>query len=203
MRARVRARLAAERFDVALVYGSGVAQYVEDYPDLPRVIQFSDLDSLKWEQYAAASRPPKRWVYQTESRRLLAYERGLAATFTRSLVCSDRECDEFHRRIPDVPVDVVRNGVDLDRFRPAAGGREPHHLLFTGVMNYLPNVDGVTWFCRDIFPRIRTDVPLAQVHDLWLVPDAGGEGARPSARCDRHRRRSRGRSRSWLRRASP
>jgi sugar transferase (PEP-CTERM/EpsH1 system associated) len=159
LRARVRARLAAERFDVALVYGSGVAQYVENCHDLPRVIQFSDLDSLKWEQYAAACRAPKRWVYQTETRRLAAYERRLATTFTRSLVCADRERDEFHRRMPGVPVEVVRNGVDLNRFRPVASGREPHHLLFTGVMNYLPNVDGVTWFCREIFPRIRARVP--------------------------------------------
>src|SRR5437868_13466312 len=162
LRARVRARLAAERFDVALVYGSGVAQYVEDAQHLPRVIQFSDLDSLKWEQYAAASRPPKRWVYRTEARRLLAYERYLAATFTRSLVCSDRERDEFRRRIPGVPVEVVRNGVDLSRFRPVNGDQEPHHLVFTGVMNYLPNVDGVNWFCREVFPRIRASVPAAK-----------------------------------------
>ena len=88
LRIRVRARLAAERFDVALCYGSGVAQYLEGVHDLPRVIQFSDLDSLKWEQYAAATRPPQRWIYRTEARRLLDYERRLAATFTRSLVCS-------------------------------------------------------------------------------------------------------------------
>jgi sugar transferase (PEP-CTERM/EpsH1 system associated) len=159
LRARVRNRLADERFDVALVYGSGVAQYVDSYPDLPRVIQFSDLDSLKWEQYAAACWPPRRWVYRTEARRLLAYERRLASTFVRSLVCADRECDEFRRRIPGVPVNVVRNGVDLDRFRPAGRRREPHHLVFTGVMNYLPNVDGVTWFCREVLPRVRARVP--------------------------------------------
>src|SRR4051812_19285161 len=51
LHARVRARVAADRFDAALVYGSGVAQYVEPFPGLPRVIQFSDLDSLKWQQY--------------------------------------------------------------------------------------------------------------------------------------------------------
>jgi len=159
LHARVRARLAAEHFDAALVYGSGVAQYVEPFPRLPRVIQFSDLDSLKWRQYAAAAPPPKRWVYAAESRRLLAYERRLAATFARSLVCTDAELADFRRLIPDAPAEVVRNGVDLDRFRPAGGQRDPHSLVFTGVMDYLPNVDGVIWFCREVWPRIRAAVP--------------------------------------------
>ncbi|HEY1379578.1 MAG TPA: TIGR03087 family PEP-CTERM/XrtA system glycosyltransferase [Gemmataceae bacterium] len=161
LRARVRGRLAAERFDVALVYGSGVAQFVEPFRDLPRVIQFSDLDSLKWADYAGATRPPRRWVYRTEARRLLAYERRLAATSARSLVCSEREAAEFRRHIPGVPVDVVRNGVDLDRFRPADAAKDPHNLVFTGVMNYLPNVDGAVWFCREVWPRVRAEVPEA------------------------------------------
>lgn len=161
LHARVRDRLAAERFDAALVYGSGVAQYVEPFPRLPRVIQFSDLDSLKWRQYAAAARPPKRWVYATEARRLLAYEKYLAATFARSLVCTDAELADFRRLIPDVRADVVRNGVDLDRFRPTGDERDPLNLVFTGVMDYLPNVDGVLWFCRDIWPHIQTAVPGA------------------------------------------
>jgi polysaccharide biosynthesis protein PslH len=161
LHARVRARLAAERFDAALVYGSGVAQYVEPYRDLPRVIQFSDLDSLKWRQYADAARPPKRWVYRAEAGRLLAYERRLAATFSRSLVCTERELAEFRRLIPGVPAEVVRNGVDLGRFRPVAAGKDPLNLVFTGVMDYLPNVDGVVWFCRDVLSRVRAAVPGA------------------------------------------
>jgi sugar transferase (PEP-CTERM/EpsH1 system associated) len=159
LHARVRARLAAEHFDAALVYGSGVAQYVEPFRRLPRVIQFSDLDSLKWRQYAAAARPPKGWVYAAESRRLLAYERHLAATFARSLVCTDAELADFRRLIPGVRGEVVRNGVDLDRFRSTGGERDPFNLVFTGVMDYLPNVDGVTWFCREVWPRIRAAEP--------------------------------------------
>ena len=188
MRTRVRFRLAAERFDVALCYGSGVAHYLEGVQDLPRVIQFSDLDSLKWEQYAAATSPPQRWVYQTEARRLLAYERHLATTFSRSLVCSEREQDEFRCRIPGVPVEVLRNGVDLDRFRPTTGEKDPHNLIFTGVMDYLPNVDGAVWFCREVFPRSRKST-RRHGHDLWLGAIFGGASACPAARCGRDRKR--------------
>jgi glycosyltransferase involved in cell wall biosynthesis len=86
-------------------------------------------------------------------------------------VCSDRERAEFHELIPGVPVEVVRNGVDLDRFQAVAREMDPHHLVFTGVMNYLPNVDGVDWFCRDVFPRVRSQVPDATFTICGSAPE--------------------------------
>jgi sugar transferase (PEP-CTERM/EpsH1 system associated) len=190
LHARVAARVADGQFDVALVYGSGVAQYVEPFHELPRVIQFSDLDSLKWRHYADASRPPKRWVYGTEASRLLEYERHLAATFSRSLVCSERERDEFQRYIPGVPVEVVRNGVDLDYFRPTADSKDPLNLVFTGVMDYRPNEDGVVWFCTEVLPRVRAEVadvtftvcgssPTPAVQELAELPGVSVTGRVP------------------------
>ena len=54
-----------------------------------------------------------------------------------------------------MPVEVLRNGVDLNCFRPTAAEKDPLNLIFTGVMDYLPNVDGAVWFCREVFPRVR------------------------------------------------
>jgi len=159
LHAHVRTRLDAGDYDAAVVFSSGMAQYVEAYPDLPRVLQFADLDSLKWRQYADAARPPRRWVYRTEAERLLRYERRLAHTFAQSLVCAARELGDFRRLIPGVPVRCVPNGVDLDYFRPGREARAPNSLVFTGVMNYWPNVDGVTWFCHEVLPLVRERVP--------------------------------------------
>jgi sugar transferase (PEP-CTERM/EpsH1 system associated) len=198
LHAAVRARVAAGGFDAAVVFSSGVAQYVEPFPDLPRVIQFADLDSRKWAQYADAARPPKRWVYRAEAARLLEYERHLARTFAHSLVCSDRELEDFHRLIPGAAVESIPNGVDLDYFRPTGVPRDPHALVFTGVMNYWPNVDGVTWFCRDVLPRVRDRVPGATfticgsaptraVRALAALPGVTVTGAVPDVRPYLHR----------------
>jgi sugar transferase (PEP-CTERM/EpsH1 system associated) len=156
---RVAARLAAERFDAAVVYSSGMAQFVERYAGLPRVMQFADLDSLKWAQYARDVRPPLCWVYAAEERRLLRYERHIATTFSHSLVSTPRELQDFERLIPGAPASCVSNGVDLEYFAPQPAEKAPASLVFTGVMDYFPNVQGVTWFCQEVLPLVRAEVP--------------------------------------------
>jgi sugar transferase (PEP-CTERM/EpsH1 system associated) len=135
-----------------------MASYVEGF-DLPRIIQFTDLDSQKWRLYAESSGFPKSWVYQTEARRLLEYERHIAETFDSCLFCSARELDDFRRLIPGVSASVIRNGVDLNYFQPTQMPKVSNRLVFTGVMNYRPNVDGVVWFCREVLPRIQAQAP--------------------------------------------
>lgn len=159
LHARVRERVRSGRFDAIVVYSSGMAQFVEDVTQVPRVMFFSDLDSLKWRQYAQSTLPPMRWVYGLEARRLLGYERHIAATFDHSLVCSERELKDCRRLMPEARVSCVSNGVDLDHFKPLALPKIGHSLIFTGVMDYLPNVDGVTWFCDEVLPLIREKIP--------------------------------------------
>jgi sugar transferase (PEP-CTERM/EpsH1 system associated) len=162
LRRRVRNRLASGEFDLAIVCSSGMASYVAGF-DLPRIIQFTDLDSQKWRLYAETSRFPKSWVYRSESQLLLKHERQIAKTFDYSLFCSARELDDFRTLIPGVPARVIRNGVDLDYFRPSGQPKVPKSLVFTGVMNYRPNVDGVVWFCREVLPLIQSSVPEASL----------------------------------------
>jgi sugar transferase (PEP-CTERM/EpsH1 system associated) len=156
---RVADRLAKASFDAIIVYSSGMAQFVATCTHLPRIMQFTDLDSLKWQQYAACSLPPMSWVYRREFRRLLAYERRIAAAFDHSLVCTPRELRDFRSLIPGVSASCAGNGVDLDYFQPRDTSKKPQSLIFTGVMDYFPNVEGAVWFCREILPLIRREVP--------------------------------------------
>jgi sugar transferase (PEP-CTERM/EpsH1 system associated) len=146
-----------------MVYSSNVAQFAEPFTGTTRIMQFSDLDSLKWRHYAARTRPPMRWIYALEARRLLAYEQRIARSFTHSLVCTDAERRAFESAIPGVPVSTVRNGVDLDYFRSTGSTRTPGGIVFTGVMDYLPNVDAIEWFVADILPRVQAAVPEAHL----------------------------------------
>lgn len=157
---RVRALARSQRFDAVIVYSSSMAQFVESLTDVPRIMQFADLDSLKWQHYSESLRFPRSWLYRLEARRLLAYERHIATTFDHSLLCTPREVRDFHRLIPDAPVSCVGNGVDLEYFQPmTAVKKKPNSLIFTGVMDYFPNVDAVLWFCQEVFPRLRQQVP--------------------------------------------
>jgi sugar transferase (PEP-CTERM/EpsH1 system associated) len=147
--------------DLLIVYSCNVAQYADHFPATPRIMQFAELDSGKWGQYADRSPIPLKWIYRTEQRRFLEYERHIGRAFSHSLVCTNAERDDFERQIPNVSVSVVANGVDLEFFRPGGAVKKPGAIAFTGVMDYLPNVDAVTWFVQDMLPLIQAEIPEA------------------------------------------
>jgi sugar transferase (PEP-CTERM/EpsH1 system associated) len=133
-----------------------MAQYVLGKRGPKKVMQFAELDSDKWRQFAARSGPLGRWIYGREARTLLAFEDAIARDFDASFVVSDVEKDLFVQRIPGVQPFVIPNGVDVEHFVSAGHEqRDPHTLIFTGVMDYEPNVDGVCWFADTCWPLLR------------------------------------------------
>jgi sugar transferase (PEP-CTERM/EpsH1 system associated) len=165
-------RMRGRRFDVIVVNSSGMAPFVERYGDVPRVMQFVDLDSFKWAQYAGNSRPPRAWIYRREASLLRKYEERLARTFAHSIVCTPRELADLRSLAPGAPASCVSNGVDLDYFQPRPCEKTPGELVFTGVMDYYPNIEGMVWFCRDVLPLIRRDFPRATLTICGARPDA-------------------------------
>lgn len=155
----IRRRHAEINPDVVFVYSANVAQFAENFAQTPRIMQFADLDSIKWAQYAEHAKVPMRWVYKIEAKRLLDYERHIARTFSHSLICTEKEKADFEALIPGVRTSCVPNGVDLDFFNTAGRQKKPRSLIFTGVMNYFPNVDGVQWFCDEVLQPIQARLP--------------------------------------------
>src|SRR5262245_27349370 len=141
-------------------------------PQVPRIMQFAELDSSRWGQFARRSRLPLRWVYAIEQRRFLAYERRIADTFSHALVCTATEQRDFERLIPGVPVSLVGNGVDLDYFRSKGVAKRPGSIVFTGVMDYFPNVDAVVWFCDKVLPIVQQQIPEAGLTICGSQPTA-------------------------------
>ncbi|HLQ66720.1 MAG TPA: TIGR03087 family PEP-CTERM/XrtA system glycosyltransferase [Candidatus Limnocylindrales bacterium] len=162
--------------DVAVAFSSVMAQYVPSGSRIPRVMDFVDIDSDKWRLYAERRRGPAAWIYAREARRLGRYEEQVAREWDHSLFVSGREERLLAARVPGRPFTVLQNGVDLAHFNPAFAGAtapaaparnggghgEALRIVFTGVMDYFPNVDGVRHFCASIFPRIRAALPEAR-----------------------------------------
>jgi sugar transferase (PEP-CTERM/EpsH1 system associated) len=148
--------------DFAYAYSSSMGAFLRPHTGLRRVMHFAELDSDKWHQYVQRTKPPMKWIYAREWKTLLAYERELAHAFETNVFCTPLEEQIFQREIPGAPSVVLRNGVDLEYFRPTPEQAEPGHLVFTGVMDYFPNVDGCRWFADEIFPAVREAVPEAR-----------------------------------------
>ena len=149
--------------DLIIVFSCNVAQYAEHFAGVPRIMQFHDLDSLKWAQYGERTNALLRWVYRIEADRLLAYERSIARRFSHALVCTAGEQHDFERLFPGLGVSLVGNGVDLDYFRSCGAKKRAGAIVFTGVMDYFPNVDAVTWFCERILPVVQAQIPEASL----------------------------------------
>lgn len=163
-RERVRARLARTSYDLIFVYSSAMAQYVEGIRGIPTVVDFVDMDSHKWLQYARHAGFPLSLLYRIEGERMKACERRVAGLADMSVVVSRAEAELFRTIAPGAPVAVVPMVVDTEYFSPNGGlSPESPTVIFSGVMDYFPNVDGVKHFAREIFPRIRREMPAARL----------------------------------------
>ena len=156
--------------DVGYAYSSSMGAFLAPHARLRRVMHFAELDSDKWRQYAERSRWPMSLVYAREQRTLLAFERRIAHSFDENVLCTPLEQRVFEREIPGARSLVMRNGVDLAFYRPQPERAEPGHLVFVGVMDYLPNIDGCTWFVREILPRLRARCPTAKLSIVGSRP---------------------------------
>ena len=144
-------------YDVALVDCSSMAQYVLDV-EKPKIIDFVDVDSDKWKRYANMTTFPKSWIYEREHRKLQAFEAQLVKEFSASIVISEHE-KQF---LPQTDrLFVVRNGIDLEYFSPREK-YDPDTMIFTGAMDYFPNIDAVLYFHEQIFPLIKKKRPAAK-----------------------------------------
>lgn len=151
-----------------VIFSSGMAQYVESRPSIHRVIDFVDIDSDKWKQYAVTRSWPLSRIYQRESRLLLGYERRIAQDFSSAVFVSEAEAALFRQLAPESAnrVTYFNNGVDADFFSPEPDYPNPYPdhapvMVFTGAMDYWANVDAVDWFARTVFPAVRRAIPDA------------------------------------------
>ena len=173
----VKQAVAAHGIERVLVFSSAMAQYADPYRSARRVVDFVDVDSDKWRQYAEKKSFPMSWLYQYEAQRLLSYERQVARDYDASLFVSAPEAELFRQLAPESSVKIghFSNGVDTDYFSPhdnhvspyAAGERA---LVFTGAMDYWPNVDAVQWFCDEVFPQLRTRFPELRFYIVGSRP---------------------------------
>lgn len=174
----VKAVCTDEHIQDVVVFSSAMAQYAECLPGCRRIIDFVDVDSDKWRQYASSKSWPFNRIYHRESKCLLDYERKVAEAFSYSTFVSEKEAGLFRQLAPDAASKTTffNNGVDTDFFSPQRSYPNPYPivkkvLVFTGAMDYWANIDAVSWFANSVFPAIHAKRPDV---DFYIV------GAKPA-----------------------
>ncbi len=174
-----------EPYDVIQVEGIEMAPYMLGLQrDLlgprPRFV-YDDHNAeyvLQQRAFATDVRRPKRWIAAGYSliqwRKLAAYERRVCRAADKVAAVSDVDRSALLRLDPLLDVTVIPNGVDLDFYRPGVvpplADMGPDSLVFTGKMDYRPNVDAVTWFAEAVFPLIRAQAPDAAFYVVGQQP---------------------------------
>ncbi|TMM45259.1 TIGR03087 family PEP-CTERM/XrtA system glycosyltransferase [Colwellia ponticola] len=166
--------IAQQKIKKVFIYSSSMAQYVqgnsEQYQKLERVIDFVDIDSDKWRQYANKKTGIAKWFFNREYKLLAQEEQTICAQFTHSLFVSPDEAQLFRHQQPQSQQGKVHgllNGVDVNFFNPEVSfskeqlvPKQPF-ISFTGAMDYWANVDAVLWFVEQVWPLIIAEQPNA------------------------------------------
>ncbi|MEQ1688378.1 MAG: TIGR03087 family PEP-CTERM/XrtA system glycosyltransferase [Sphingopyxis sp.] len=166
------------------VFSGPMAQFVPAGFDGRVIMDFCDVDSAKFSAYAAADHrwSPTRAVHGYEGWRLAAWEKRVARRADMSLFVSEAEAALFRARtgLGEGKVRCLENGIDLERFDSAGdwAALDPAHrpigplAVFTGQMDYRPNVEAVVGFAHDVMPNLRARVPDAQFAIVGRAPTA-------------------------------
>lgn len=173
-RQRLESLLAAGQFDAV------VCDFLPPVINLPRrlpcpaILFTHNVEAEIWRRHVEnAGNPVTKLLLTQQWQRMLRFERDALARFDLVLAVSEADGRTFERLYPGAltrPVHVVQTGVETDYFLPSPAAAVRTHMVFTGSMDWLPNEDGMTYFCRDILPRIRQSEPDATLSIVGRAP---------------------------------
>jgi len=167
--ARLQKESRRKKFHVAMAYSSSMLPYLQAVKAGFKVMDLVDADSAKWREYAERGKWHTRWMYRREGELVQRLEQDAIIGCDKVFVVSEAESrvlGGFARK-----VGALENGVDLEYFRPAENcpGHEMS-LAFTGTMDYRPNVEGVCWFAREVWPELRREFPELKFYIVGRNP---------------------------------
>jgi sugar transferase (PEP-CTERM/EpsH1 system associated) len=134
------------------------------------VVDLVDVDSQKFLDYAHAASFWKAWLYRLEGQRLRTLEKTIAQRASAISFVSEAEADIYRGFCPNDKTLGIANGVDLDYFQPQTGQAVDNRCIFVGALDYPPNIDAMLWFCREVWPRVRSELPDATLSIVGRNP---------------------------------
>jgi polysaccharide biosynthesis protein PslH len=144
------------QYDAIHVQHLRMAQYALNIQHPNKILDLPDAFSLYWQRRKSIKRSFfVKLLDQIESKKVLAYEAYILKRFTKNLVCSSEDANFLKDKHGAENVMILPNGVDVHTFKPLQHDYVHHHtLLFTGNMDYAPNVDAVIYFTEQILPLV-------------------------------------------------
>jgi sugar transferase (PEP-CTERM/EpsH1 system associated) len=169
---RLAAELREQQFDLVFVHCSSVAPYVQRVRGPLRILDYGDVDSQKWREYALHRRQPLATAFRLEAIKLERTERLLSANVDLCTCTTAAELSSLRQLGVATSAAWFPNGVDADFFAPDATEYDPTLIAFVGRMDYFPNQQAVLRFTSTILPRLRERCPKVRVQIVGAEPPA-------------------------------
>ena len=160
------------KFDLVFVHCSSVAPYVSRLRGVPKILDFGDMDSQKWLDYARCKPLPLAAGYWLEGRKLERFEKGLARHFDLCTVTTRAEWETLEGYSVGVATDWFPNGVDGSYFAPSGEPYDSDMISFVGRMDYFPNQQCMTDFCTRTLPLLRARRPRVKLVIVGADPSS-------------------------------
>ena len=141
----------------------------------PKILFQHNVESVIWRRYYEHERSPiKKAYFWFEHRRMRRYERRACNRFDMVLAVSlqDKKVLQQHVGV-QTPIEIVETGVDTEYFAPQPHVEPtPGRLLFLGSLDWMPNIDGIEWFVRDVYPQVKKACPHVSIDIVGRRPIA-------------------------------
>jgi polysaccharide biosynthesis protein PslH len=162
-----------EHYDVILCDFIFAAKVVPWKSAARKVLFTHNVEAMIWKRHAEVTKNPwRRSVYAREYKRMLWAEKNYLSLADHVLTVSDVDRQYFSDLVDASKITTIPTGVDTDFFTPQPGQERPHRLVFTGSMDWMPNEDGMLYFCTEILPRIWQHCPDTEVYIVGRSPTA-------------------------------
>jgi len=160
MRAKVREVAAGQQFDIVQADQLNMAQFAEEVPGARRVVDTHNALWLLYKRLAETMNGPKRWLLERDWRLLKDYEAKVCAAFDAVVAVSEEDKAALvEAGAPAEKISVIPISVDSDQLAPVHPVPLANHILHIGTMYWPPNVDGILWFIKEVYPLIRSRRP--------------------------------------------
>jgi polysaccharide biosynthesis protein PslH len=176
LKTRIQKWFAEQSFDVTVCDFLDAAINFPDDLSIPSVLFQHNVESEIWRRHAStAGNPVKKMMYRTEFKKMLRYEQAEVRKFQHVIAVSENDRSLMTQWVEADRVTVVPTGVDLAQYHPAPAspdrGAAAPLITFVGAMDWEPNVDGVEYFCGEIWPSIKLEMPSARFRIVGRNPD--------------------------------
>jgi polysaccharide biosynthesis protein PslH len=153
--------LREKRFDICICDFLAASLNFPGVLSTPTVLFQHNVETSLWQRRASTDQNlAKRLAYKIEAAKMLRFESRALAKFDHIVAVSEHDRRQFLEMEPTCNVSVVPTGVDTQKYAIVSSvDTSVPRIVFTGSMDWEPNIDAVIYFCRDIFPRIRAEFP--------------------------------------------